>query len=78
MLVIRRRAGEAILIGDSIEVEILETSPHRVTLGIRAPDQTLVLRKELQLVRSENQAAARGLPPGLPESILSRFGKGES
>jgi len=73
MLVIRRKPGETVLIGDSIEVEILDASPNRVTIGIRAPADVLVLRKEILIARSENQAAARALPPELLDSILSRF-----
>jgi len=61
MLVIRRREGEAILIGEDVEIEILELTPARVKLGIRAPDRVQVLRKELKATREQNLAAARGL-----------------
>ena len=37
MLVLRRRAGERILIGDEMEIEMIEISRSRVKLGIRAP-----------------------------------------
>ena len=59
MLVIRRRAGEAILIADNIEIEILEVGPTQVKLGIRAPKEILILRKEIHLIREENQAATQ-------------------
>ena len=78
MLVIRRKPGEVVLIGDSIEVEILEASPHRVSIGIRAPADVVVLRKEILVARLENQAAARPLPPEMLGSILSRFRRRES
>ena len=61
MLVIRRRAGETLLIGDAIEIEILELGPTQVKLGIRAPREVMILRKEVQLTREQNRAAA-GLP----------------
>jgi carbon storage regulator len=59
MLVIRRRAGETLLIGGEIEIEILETGSSQVKLGIRAPRDVLVLRKEIQITRQENVLAAK-------------------
>ena len=64
MLVIRRRRGESILIGDDVEIEIIELTPTRVKLGITAPEQVQILRKELQLTREQNRAAARQVSPG--------------
>jgi carbon storage regulator len=58
MLVLRRRTGECLLIGDDIEIEILELSSHAAKIGIRAPRETSILRKELKLTRDQNQAAA--------------------
>ncbi|MGB9605536.1 MAG: carbon storage regulator, partial [Bryobacteraceae bacterium] len=37
MLIVRRRAGQAILIGDQVEVHVLEIQPGRVKLGVVAP-----------------------------------------
>jgi carbon storage regulator len=62
MLVIRRRAGESILIADGIEIEVLETSLTRVKLGIKAPKQVRVLRKEVRLTEDQNHAAAQHIP----------------
>lgn len=73
MLVIRRRAGEAILIGADIEIEVLEISPSRVKLGIVAPPKVLVLRKEIQLAGQQNLAAARGLASGRLGVLLARL-----
>jgi carbon storage regulator len=60
MLVIRRRAGESILIGEEIEVEIVEVSAGRVTVGIRAPRRVPILRREIRLSEEQNRAAAMG------------------
>jgi len=59
MLVIRRRAGEVFVIGDDIEVEILDITPSQVKLGIRAPKQVTVLRKEVLRTQQANLAASR-------------------
>ena len=59
MLVIRRRPGETVVIGEDVEVEVLSSSSSQVKLGIRAPRQINVVRQEIQLVGEQNQAAAR-------------------
>ena len=48
MLVLRRRAGESFFIGDDIEIEILAITSQGAKIGIRAPRETVILRKELQ------------------------------
>ena len=65
MLVMRRRAGESLLIGGEIEIEILEVGPTRVKLGIVAPPQLTVTRKEVILTRTENLTAARSADPNV-------------
>ena len=61
MLVIRRRAGESIRIGDDVEIEVIDCGPHRVKLGIRAPREVPVIRNEVRLTREQNLAAARSM-----------------
>jgi carbon storage regulator len=58
MLVLRRRAGESLMIGDDVEIEFLETNSQGVKIGIRAPREITILRKELQLTRLQNRAAS--------------------
>lgn len=65
MLVIRRRIGETLLIGEEVEIEVLDAGPTQVKLGIRAPRSIGVVRKEIQVVRDQNYAAAR--PISLPD-----------
>jgi carbon storage regulator len=69
MLVIRRRAGQAVLIGGDIEIEVLEVSPGKVKLGITAPKEVLVLRKEIDLTREQNLLAARGASPEMVQKL---------
>lgn len=63
MLVIRRRAGESFLINGDIEVEVLEVGSSQVKLGIVAPRNISILRKEVHLTRQQNQAASREISP---------------
>lgn len=59
MLVLSRKVGERIVIGDSIEVVVLGVERSgQVRLGIEAPRQVRILRRELiDEVRDENRAA---------------------
>ena len=73
MLIVRRRKGEAILIGDNVELEILDISPTQVKIGIRAPKEVAVFRKEIRITREANVAAANGAAS--PATIESFVGK---
>lgn len=56
---IRRRCGESILLGDTIEIHVVEVTGNRVKLGISAPRDLLVLRNELKLTEEFNREASR-------------------
>lgn len=47
MLVLTRKAGEAILIGDSVRVKVLEIAGGRVRIGIEAPADVRIHREEV-------------------------------
>lgn len=68
----RRRAGESFLIGDTVEIEILEVSGTRVKLGIVAPEAVVIQRKETQITRDENINAARSVGRKNISSVLSK------
>ena len=70
MLIIRRRRGESIVIGEDIEIEILETSPTQVKLGISAPKEVTVLRSEIRVTRDVNLAASSQSPDPAKLSLL--------
>jgi carbon storage regulator len=77
MLVIRRRSGEALLIGDEVEIEILETGGSHVKLGIRAPKHVIVLRKEIQITGQQNLAASKEKSATAVNSLLRALKKRE-
>ncbi len=77
MLMMSRREGEKIFIGNDIEIEIAQIGRHRVKLAIRAPREKLVIPREIKLVREENVKAASG--PRTPEvlsGLLARLQPG--
>ncbi len=56
MLVITRKKGESVLIGDNIEITIVKLDDGSVKLAIDAPKEMRILRKELyNEVKEENQ-----------------------
>ncbi len=58
MLVLARRLNESIMIGDEIEVVVIDIKGDQVKLGIRAPKRVTVHRKEIyEEIRKENIAA---------------------
>ncbi len=73
MLVLRRRAGESLLIGDDIEIELLAVTAQTAKIGIRAPKDTPVLRKELKITREQNARAALGPMPQDFASAIHRL-----
>ena len=70
MLITRRRQGEAIIIGGTIEVRVLEIGQGRVKLGILAPSEVAVERKELRLVSDENQTALLSAQSSFARQLL--------
>jgi carbon storage regulator len=58
MLVLTRRPGQSILIGDGVEVVVVRVEGDRVVLGIEAPREVRVVRGELlRAVEAENQVS---------------------
>ena len=60
MLVVTRKQGESILIGDDIEISVSKIEDGIVKIAIQAPREMSILRKELyKEVESENIEAAK-------------------
>ena len=59
MLIITRRPGEKIMLGDDVVVHVMEIVGNTVRVGIEAPRSVPVYREEIwNVVREENRAAA--------------------
>lgn len=58
MLALSRKKDESIMIGDNIEIKILEVSGDKVRIGIEAPREITIHRKEIYVqIQEENKAA---------------------
>jgi carbon storage regulator len=67
MLILARRIGESIMIGDQVEISVVDIKGDQVKLGINAPTQVKVYRKEVYAaIQEENRAAAAAAPESLP------------
>src|ERR1700710_1122369 len=63
MLVLSRQRNQAIIIGDEIEITVVDIRGDKVRLGINAPRSVSVHRKEIyDLVKLKNQSAAGAAP----------------
>jgi len=68
MLIVTRRSGEKIMLGDDIVVHIMEIVGNSVRVGIQAPRSVPVYREEIwNAVREENRAAVDSAPATLPD-----------
>lgn len=66
MLILSRKTGEVIKIGDEVTIHVIEISKGFVKIGIDAPAQVKILREEVyERVKSENIEAAQGGVSGL-------------
>ncbi len=60
MLILTRKVGESIAIGDDIQVSVVEIKGTQVKLGIRAPMDVTVHREEIYLkIQEENRRASQ-------------------
>jgi carbon storage regulator len=67
MLILTRRPGERVVIGDDILVTVMGVSGHTVRLGIEAPSGVPIYREEIWLaVKEENRAAAAATAESIP------------
>ncbi len=62
MLVLTRKVGQSIVIGDEIEVVILEVRGEQVRVGIRAPKNVSVHRKEIYEQIHDDTTVVSDLP----------------
>lgn len=73
MLVLSRKIGEKLVIGDNITVVVSKIAGNRVTIGIEAPGDVRIVRGELEPhVKSELAPRGRMASPGLPVHSLAK------
>jgi carbon storage regulator len=80
MLVLTRKSNQSIMIGDEIEVSVLSIMGEKVRIGIQAPRDIPVFRKEVYLeIQEERAGVAEGDSEGIREEVdaaLQKLGAG--
>jgi carbon storage regulator len=80
MLVLTRKPDQSIMVGNDIEITVLEVRGEQVRLGIRAPRTVTVHRKEVfEQIRLENESAVSAPADAVTDlkSLASKPGQGK-
>lgn len=86
MLILQRKPGESLVIGEDVKVSVVSIEGGRVRLAISAPQEVSILRSELLDAKQANQDSAAeeaapaellGLLGGMPASHDKKTEKGE-
>ncbi|MBI5237449.1 MAG: carbon storage regulator CsrA [Deltaproteobacteria bacterium] len=76
MLVLTRKSGEAVRIGDDIRIVVVEVKDNQVKLGIDAPMKHTIHREEVyNRIQEENIRAAGMFPAEVSETIKAEWKK---
>jgi len=73
MLILRRRTGESLVIGENVRITVIDSSDGAVRLAIDAPKHIPILRSELLQAADANRDAAN--EQVRPEELLSLLGQ---
>lgn len=62
MLILTRRTGQSIFLGDDIKITVTDASGDKVRIGIDAPASCKIMREELRLTEESNKTAVIAQP----------------
>ena len=74
MLVLTRKTNQSIMIGDDVEVTVLAVSRDKIRLGITAPKEVPVYRKEVYLSIKDEGGDGDGSADGKVKDALNELG----
>ena len=75
MLILTRKSGESITIGDDVKITVVEVKGKQVRIGIDAPRSYMIHREEVYLsIQEENRRAAKETPLSIA-GLKNLFGK---
>ena len=74
MLALSRKTGESIVIGNEVEITILEAKGNQVKVGIKAPKNVPVYRKEIymQIQEDNKEVISQNATPAMLEQLLGK------
>lgn len=74
MLIVSRKAGEAVVIGGDVTLTVLEVRGKQVRIGVSAPRSVTVYREELLEKIQRGRIASGAAAPGAPTDAWIRAG----
>lgn len=74
MLILRRKAGESLMIGDEVKLTVVDVYEGGVRLAIDAPRSITILRSELIQAADANRDAVAGAEQSGPQELLGLLG----
>ncbi len=78
MLVLTRKSGESLYLGDDIIITVVDVRKGQVKIGVSAPDSVKIFRKELyEKIKRENIEAAR-IGNNSVADLVKQLKKGEN
>ena len=76
MLVLTRKSNQSIMIGDDVEVSVLSVMGEKVRIGIQAPQEIPVFRKEIYLeIHREDGPVDEGAARGKVDDAVEELGE---
>jgi carbon storage regulator len=72
MLVLTRKKDECIMVGDDIEIYLVDIAPNQVRIGINAPRDIQIYRKEVYDAIKEENRRSRELPGKDAEQVITK------
>jgi len=69
MLVLTRRPGQSVYIGDDVKITLVEIKGNQVRLGVEAPSSVRIFREEIYLQIMEENKSAAALSKALPSDL---------
>lgn len=73
MLVLSRKIGQSLLIGNNIRIKVVDIRGQQVRLGLEAPDDVPVIREELQREVADTNAGSAGPDAGAVADLAARL-----
>lgn len=73
MLALARKVNESIMIGNDIEITVLEIKGDQIKLGVKAPKSVPIYRKELYVqIQEENKQAGSAVDVGALKGLFQK------
>lgn len=74
MLILSRKPGDSLMINDDVEIKVIEVNGDKVKIGVAAPKEVKILRKELSLTVESNKDSLTPTTPSVLRNMLRNGG----